>query len=127
MFSRVYNGQVSLPLEHFTPGGDQRAVPVADGIEADVIQARTADFLTEQQSVLFLNKGREDGVSPGDVFEVMRTPEPRYDAAATIAQPMAKLQIVRVGDHTSTGLVVVVYQANVKPGNHARQVAKLPS
>ncbi len=127
MFSRVYIGQVSLPLERFTPGGDQRAVPVANGIEADVIQARTADFLTEQQSVLFLNKGREDGVAPGDVFEVMRTPEERYDAAATIAQPMAKLQIVRVGDHTSTGLVVHVYQSNVRPGNHARQVAKLPS
>jgi hypothetical protein len=126
-FYRVNNNQVALPLERFTPGGDQRAVPVANGIEAEVIQARTPDFLTEQQSVLFLNKGREDGVAPGDVFEVISTPVERYDAAATIAQPMAKLQIVRVGDHTSSGLVVHVYLANVKPGNHARQVAKLPS
>jgi len=126
-FQRVHNGQVALPLERFTPGGDQRAVPVADGIEAEVIQARSEDFLTEQQSVLFLNKGRQDGVAVGDVFEVVRTPEERYDAAATTAQPMAKLQIVRVGEHTSSGLVVHVYQANVRPGDRARQVAKLPS
>ena len=127
MFYRVHNNQVALPLEHFTPGGDQRAVPVADGIEAAVITARTADYLTEQQSVLFLDKGRADGVAPGDVFELIRTPQARYDAAATIAQTMVKVQIVRVGEHTSSGLVVVVNQADVKPGTRARQVAKLPS
>jgi len=127
MFYRVHNDQVALPLEHFTPGGDQHAVPVADGIEAMVITPRTSDFLTEQQSVVFLDKGRADGVAPGDVFEVIRTPEQRYDAAATTAQLMAKLQIVRVGEHTSSGLVVRVDQADVKPGAHARQVAKLPS
>jgi len=127
MFYRVHSNQVALPLEHFTPGGDQHAVPVADGIEAEVITARSADYLTEQQSVLFLNKGRADGVAPGDVFELIRTPQERYDAAATIAQQMAKVQIVRVGEHTSSGLVVRVDQADVKPGTRARQVAKLPS
>jgi len=127
MFYRVHNNQVALPLERFTPGGDQRAVPVADGIEAEVITPRTPDFLTEQQSVLFLNKGRADGVAPGDVFELVRTPQERYDAASTIAQTMAKVQIVRVGEHTSSGLVVRVDQADVKPGTRARQVAKLPS
>jgi hypothetical protein len=127
MFYRVHNNQVALPLERFTPGGDQRAVPVADGIEAKVITARTADYLTEQQSVLFLDKGRADGVAPGDVFELIRTPQERYDASSTIAQTMVKVQIVRVGEHTSSGLVVVVDQADVKPGTRARQVAKLPS
>lgn len=126
-FRRIRIGQVALPLERFTPGGTARAVPVSNGIEATVVQARSSNVLTEQQSVLFLDKGRADGVAPGDVFELWRTPEARYDAAATVAEPMARLQIVRVGEHTSSGLVIRIISADVKPGTSARQVAKLPN
>ena len=52
------------------------------------------------------NKGRADGVAPGDVFELWSTPTQRYDAAATVAEPLARLQVVRVGEHTSSALVV---------------------
>jgi hypothetical protein len=126
-YQRIRIGQVSLPLERFTPGGSAHAVPVADGIEAKVIQARSSNVLTEQQTILFLDKGRADGVAPGDIFELWRTPEPRWDAASTVAEPMARLQIVRVGDHTSSALVVRVISADIKPGTTARQVAKLPN
>jgi hypothetical protein len=126
-YGRIRIGQVALPLERFTPGGSARAVPVADGIEAKVIQARSSNVLTEQQTILFLDKGREDGVAPGDVFELWRTPEERWDAASTVAEPMARLQIVRVGEHTSSALVVRVISADIKPGTTAKQVAKLPN
>ncbi len=126
-YQRIRIGQVALPLERFTPGGSARAVPVSDGIQAEVIQARSSNVLTEQQTILFLNKGREDGVAPGDVFELWRTPEERWDAASTVAEPMARLQIVRVGEHTSSALVVRIISADIKPGTTARQVAKLPN
>jgi len=126
-YKRIRIGQVALPLERFTPGGTARAVSVSDGITAEVVQSRSQNVLTELQSVLFLNKGRADGVAPGDVFELWRTPEERWDAAATVAEPMARLQVVRVGDHTATTLVVRVISANIKPGTSARQVAKLPN
>jgi hypothetical protein len=126
-FQRVRIGQVTLPLERFAPGGTARAVPISDGIEADVVQARSNNVLTEQQSILFLNKGRADGVAPGDVFELWRTPEERYDASSTVAEPMARLQVVRVGEHTSSALVVRLISANIKPGTRARQIAKLPN
>ncbi len=102
-------------------------MPVADGIDAKVIQARSKNVLTEQQTILFLDKGRADGVAPGDVFELWRTPEERWDAASTVAEPMARLQVVRVGDHTSSALVVRVISADIKPGTTAKQVAKLPN
>lgn len=126
-YERIRIGQVALPLERFTPGGTARAVPVSDGITAEVIQARSENILTELQSILFLNKGRADGVAPGDVFELWRTPEDRWDAASTVAEPMARLQIVRVGEHTSSALVVRVISANIAVGTTARQVAKLPN
>ncbi|HEX5004012.1 MAG TPA: LysM domain-containing protein [Gemmatimonadales bacterium] len=126
-FKRIRIGQVALPLERFVPGSPGRAVPVSDGIEAEVIQARSQNVLTEQQSILFLNKGRADGVAPGDVFELWRTPEARYDAAATVAEPMARVQIVRVGEHTSSALVVRIISSNIKPGTRAQQVARLPN
>ena len=88
-------------------------MPVSDGIQAEVIQARSETVLTEQQTILFLNKGRADGVAPGDVFELWRTPEERWDAASTVAEPMARLQVVRVGEHTSSALVVRIISANI--------------
>jgi len=126
-YGRIRIGQVALPLERFTPGGSARAVPVADGIEAKVIQARSQNVLTEQQTILFLDKGREDGVAPGDVFELWRPREERGAAASTVAEPMARLQVVRVGDHTSSALVVRIISADIKPGTTAKQVAKLPN
>jgi LysM repeat protein len=126
-YGRIRIGQVALPLERFTPGGSARAVPVADGIEAKVIQARSQNVLTEQQTILFLDKGRVDGVAAGDVFELWRTPQERWDAATTVAEPMGRLQIVRVGEHTSSALVVRVISADIKPGTTAKQVAKLPN
>ncbi len=126
-FQRIQNGQVALPLERFTPGGTARAVPVSDGIMAKVVTAKAFSYLTEQQTILFLDKGRADGVAPGDVFELWRTPEERWDAASTVAEPMARLQVVRVGEHTSSALVVRVISADIDPGTAARQVAKLPN
>ena len=126
-YKQIRINQVALPLERFVPGGSARAVPVSDGIEAEVIQARNDDILTEQQTILFLDKGRADGVAPGDVFELWSTPAQRYDAAATVAEPLARLQVVRVGEHTSSALIVRLMSGRIVPGTHARQVAKLPN
>ena len=126
-FDRIVRGQVALPLERFTPAGSARAVPVSDGISAQVITKRSETVLAEQQTVLYLDKGRADGVAPGDVFDLWSTPEQRWDAATTVAQPIAKVQIVRVGEHTSSGLLVNVISANITPGTRARQVARLPN
>ena len=37
-YKRIRIGQVALPLERFTPSGTARAVPVSDGIQAEVVQ-----------------------------------------------------------------------------------------
>lgn len=126
-FERIVIGQVTLPLERFTPAGNARAVPVSDGISAEVVTKRSETVLAEPQSVVYLDKGRADGVAPGDVFELWSTPTERWDAATTVAQPIARVQIVRVGEHTSSGLLVNIISADITPGTRARQVARLPN
>ena len=81
--------QQQVRLQSVQPGFHQLQQPLAvaalghspatpeGGIEAEVVEARSNNVLTEQQSILFLNKGRADGVAPGDVFELWRTPEAR--------------------------------------------------
>lgn len=126
-FDRILIGQVVLPLERFTPAGNARAVPVSDGISAEVVAKRSETVLAEPQSVIYLDKGRADGVAPGDVFDLWSAAQERWDAATTVAQPIAKVQIVRVGEHTSSGLLVNIISADIAPGTRARQVARLPN
>jgi hypothetical protein len=127
LYGRVLPGQRTLLLERFTPGGQDHAVKVADGVEAQVLGSRDRQFLKGTQDVMFLDKGRDAGIAPGDLFEMRRTPASRIEGADMIDEPMGLLQVVRVGERTSTALVVGVIAPDIQPGTRARQVAKLPS
>ena len=77
--------------------------------------------------VVFINKGREDGVAPGDLFEVRRRPQRLPDGTIRVNELMATLQIVHVRDHTATGLLLNVISPDIPAGTDVLQVAKLPS
>ena len=47
----------------------------ADGVRGTLIGGRGRQDLKEPQMVVFIDKGREDGVAPGDLFEMRRRPE----------------------------------------------------
>ena len=79
------------------------------------------------QMVVFLNKGREDGVAPGDMFEIRRTAERLPDGRQLINDVMATMQVVHVRDHTATARLLNILSPNIAPGTGAWQVAKLPS
>src|SRR5262249_26443621 len=65
-------GQRVLPAEKFTPSGEAHAVPVTDGIHATFLGGGGRQDLKAPQMVVFLDKGRQDGVAPGDMFEIRR-------------------------------------------------------
>jgi nucleoid-associated protein YgaU len=119
--------QLTIPTEKFPDPGEVRPVPISDGVDAAVIESRDQQVLKGPQDVVFINKGRADGVTPGDLFEVRRSPEERTDGAATVPEVMAVLQVVHVRDHTATTRVLSVASPDVPSGTRARQVAKLPS
>lgn len=127
LYGRILPRQRTLPLERFTPGGQEHAVKVADGVEAHVLGSRERQYLKGTQDVLFLDKGLDAGLAPGDLFELRRTPESRIEGADTIDESMGMLQVVRVGERSATVRVIGVISPDVQPGTRARQVAKLPS
>jgi hypothetical protein len=126
-YGPVRNGQLLLPIESFSPGSGQRAVPVSDGVKGKLIGGLGRQELKEPQMVVFIDKGRGDGVAPGDLFEVRRRPQRMPDGTMRVNELMATLQIVHVRDRTATGLVLNVISPDIPPGTDVLQVAKLPS
>jgi hypothetical protein len=126
-YGPVRNGQRVLPVESFTAGVSRRAVPVSDGVRGSLIGGLGRQELKEPQMVVFINKGREDGVAAGDLFEVRRRPKRLPDGTIRVNELMATLQIVHVRDRTATGLVLNVISPDIPPGTDVLQVAKLPS
>jgi hypothetical protein len=126
-YGPIRNGQRVLPLESFNAGSGTRAVPVSDGVRGSLIGGLGRQDLKEPQMVVFINKGREDGVAPGDLFEVRRRPERTADGMLRVNELMATMQIVHVRDRTATGLVLNVISPDIPPGTDVMQVAKLPS
>jgi hypothetical protein len=125
-YGPIRNGQRALPMESFNPGSQTRAVPVTDGVRGSLIGGLGRQELKEPQMVVFIDKGREDGVAPGDLFEVRRRPDRDHDGMVRVNELMATMQIVHVRDHTATGLLLNVVSPDIPPGTDVMQVAKLP-
>ena len=126
-YGPIRHGQRVLPAEKFTPPGEAHAVPVTEGVRANFIGGPGRQDMKAPQMVVFLDKGRQDGVAPGDLFEIRRTAERLPDGRQLINDVMATLQIVHVRDHSATGRLLNILSPNIAPGTGARQVAKLPS
>ncbi|MEO8088939.1 MAG: LysM peptidoglycan-binding domain-containing protein [Gemmatimonadales bacterium] len=127
MYGPIRNGQRILPAEGFTAGVGARAVPIADGVRGSMIGGLGRQELKEPQMVVFIDKGRDEGVARGDLFEVRRRPERLADGTLRVNELMATLQIVHVRDHTATAVVLNVISPDIPPGTDVTQVAKLPS
>lgn len=126
-YGPIRNGQHVLPAEKFTPPGESHAVPVTEGVHATFLGGNGRQDMKAPQMVVFLDKGREDGVAPGDLFEIRRRAERLPDGRQLINDVMATLQIVHVRDHTATGRLLNILSPDIPPGTDALQVAKLPS
>jgi hypothetical protein len=126
-YGAIRNGQLTLPIESFNSGSGARAVPVSDGVRGSLIGGMGRQDLKEPQMVVFINKGREDGVAPGDLFEIRRRPSHAPDGTVRVNEMMATMQIVHVRDHTATGILLSVVSPDIAPGTDVMQVAKLPS
>ena len=127
VYGEIADGQRILPVDSFMPSGAARAVPVADGIQARVLGSATPQFLKGPQDVIFLDKGRQAGVAPGDIFEVRRSETRRSDGATNVPEVMAVLQVVRVGERSATARIINVMLPDFREGAESRQIGRLPS
>ncbi len=126
VYGPIRKGQRVLPLDRFVPGPETRAKAVANGVQGRLLGGKGRQELKAPQMVVFLDKGRQDGVAPGDLFEARRKPRRTVDGALRVDDVMAELQVVRVGERTATARVLNVLSPDLPPGTEVRQVAKLP-
>lgn len=124
-FNRIADGQVALPLEPFKDPGDLVPVPVEDGMEGTVIAPRDLNNLQGQQSIIFINLGRSDDVTLGDVFEVVRPVSDR--TGETVWQQVAIIHIVHVREESASGMLLTINSLGTDPGAKVRLLRKMPS
>ena len=120
-------GDAVLLAPPFDRHGVTLAVPMEGGITARLLGGQSRQDLKAPQMIVFLDKGRRDGVAAGDIFEIRRTPERLPDGSIRVDEVMATLQVVHVRDHTATARLINILSPDIPPGTDARQVAKLPS
>jgi LysM repeat protein len=126
LYGTIRRGQQTLPAEAFVPGAGVKATPVSDGVHATLLGGPRRQDLKTPQMVLFLDKGKQDGVARGDIFEIRRHPERLDDGTMRVNELMATLQVVHVREHSATVVVIGVVSPDIQAGARAVQVAKLP-
>jgi len=126
VYAPIRNGHRVLPAESFSSAVGERAVAVADGVRGSLLGGLGRQDLKEPQMVVFIDKGRGDGVAPGDLFEARRRPARLSDGTVRVNELMATLQIVHVRERSATAIVLTVISPDIPPGTDVVQVAKLP-
>jgi hypothetical protein len=124
-WARIRNGNFALPLEPFRDPGEVRPTAVRQGLEGFVIGPRDVHSLVATQQFLFIDRGRQDGVVPGDMFEVYRPTS--GEPGDPSEQVVVTLLIAHTREQTATGMVIGITHPTVVPGLPARLIKKMPS
>jgi hypothetical protein len=126
-YGQITQGNMALPAEKFVEPGSNRPVPISDGLDAKVLTHRDRQPLSGMQDVIFLDKGRADGVALGDLFELRSIARKREGAPAVTSEVTATVQVVHLGERHASARVIKVVHPHLEAGADAKQVAKLPS
>lgn len=124
-FGRIRDGNGSLPLEPFKSPGEVRPTPVEQGLAGHLLAGRDARPIATPQQFFFIDKGRHEGVVPGDVFEVYRPATGEVGSASE--EVRAVLMIVHTREHSATGLVLQIMHPGLDPHLPVRLIKKMPS
>jgi len=124
-YGRVHNGELAMPLEPFRDPGQVRPVPVAQGLAGKLIGPRDERVIAGAQQYFFIDKGRRDGVTPGDVFEVYKPAEAAIGTASE--EVRAVLMVVHTRERSATGLLIEIMHPGLDRGLPVRLIKKMPS
>jgi hypothetical protein len=128
MYGAVQSGQgvMVAPVYHADSGVRPVPVPPDSGLTGQVIALRVPHVLATEQNALFINLGSQDGVHPGDVFEISGTSQSTIGVGAVI-QPQGQALVVYTRPHMSTAIVIQLDRPDIGPGSTARQIYRMPS
>ncbi|HEX9293361.1 MAG TPA: LysM domain-containing protein [Gemmatimonadales bacterium] len=124
-YGRIHDGHLAMPLEPFRDPGQVRPTPVEKGMTAKLLEGRDPHPIAGAQQYFFIDKGRSDGVTPGDIFEVIH-PAQSYQGAAS-EEVRAVMMIVHTREHSATGLLIQIMHPGLDRGLPVRLIKKMPS
>jgi LysM domain-containing protein len=124
-FDRIHEGQLAMALEPFRNPGEVRPTPVEKGMTGRLLAPRDPHPIAGAQQYYFIDKGRRDGVSLGDVFEVFQ-PAQGYAGAAS-EEVRAVMMIVHTREKSATGLLIQIANPAIERGMPVRLIKKMPS
>jgi len=124
-FGRIHDGALAMPLEPFRDPGQVRPIPVEQGLIGKLLAPRDDRVIAGAQQYFFIDKGRRDGVTPGDVFEVYK-PAQGFAGAAS-EQVRAVLMIVHTRERSATGLLLQIVHPGLDRDLPVRLIKKMPS
>ncbi|MCH8146159.1 MAG: hypothetical protein IIA55_15715, partial [Gemmatimonadetes bacterium] len=120
-FERVADGQVALPIEPFRERGGEEPVRIENGMRGSIIAVRNLHPLAGLLNVVFIDRGRRDGIVPGDVFEVIVEDE----GSVFPARPVATLRVVHVRQRSASVMIMSLEGVDVRPGAVVRLIRKM--
>ncbi len=124
-FGRIRDGNLALPLEPFKDPGPVRPAAVEQGLEGHLIAMRDEHVLASVLQVLFIDKGRADGVSMGDMFEAYRPAS--GEVGARSEEVRVQLLVVHTREHTASTIVVGMSNPSLGTDMPVRLIKKMPS
>jgi len=124
-FARIHEGHVAMPLEPFRDPGQVRPTPVEKGLTGRLLGGRDPHPIAGAQQFYFIDKGRRDGVTIGDIFEVYK-PAQGFAGAAS-EEVRAVMMIVHTRERSATGLLLQINNPALERGLPVRLVKKMPS
>lgn len=120
-FERVADGQVALPVEPFRDRGGVEPVPIENGMRGSIIAVRNLHPVAGLLEVVFIDRGRRDGIVPGEVFEVILEDE----GSVFPARSVATLHVVHVRQRSASAMIMSLRGADVRPGAIVRLIRKM--
>lgn len=116
---------VAMPIEPFRDPGDVRPVPVEQGLQGTILGLRDPQPLVGMQELVFIDRGRRDGIVPGDVFEAFRPAVGQPGTPST--EVVLTLLVVHTREKSATTTIIGVRRGDLEPGTPVRLTRKMPS
>ncbi len=122
-FERIADGQFAIPLSTYSDPGNVRAVQIENGMRGSIIAVRDLHPVPKVQDFVFVDRGRADGIAPGDIFEVLAR---SVDRDRLPQRRVAVLEIVRVNERSATAVISGQSDLGIRAEAPVRLIRKMP-
>jgi LysM repeat protein len=126
VYDQINSQQEFIKVAPFVFNSSRHAEPITNGIQGQVIALRDPREVVVLNTVLFIDKGADDGVRLGDIFEIVASHDDP-ERGGTLEQDQGRALVVNVRGRSATAVLVELYRGDVRAGSLARQVRRMPS